>query len=341
MKILQIGAGSMGKRRLRDLSARGDCEITLLENREDRRKAAAERFGVRTFDHMDDALDWKPDTMIISTGPLTHRLLLKTAMDNGLNCFCECSLFGHDFIVIERVSNEKGLVIVPSLTLWFYPMVEPFKNAVFNDIGTLYYYMANQSFYVPDWHPGETSDEFYALNRTTAAAREITAYNITLLDNIFDSTPVEVTGTVMRRGSLDIDSEDTWCLQMRLSDGASGQINTTMASKFTHTTFIMAVGENGMVRCDLYTGDMQRILPDRGIDDVISVGPLMPMIEDVYAKEINTFIDVIEGKAVWPTSYRAQAHAAATLAAAEKSALKHTVEKVDLNVMPAGFPDEY
>ena len=38
VRVLQIGAGSMGMRRLRDFTARGDVELALFDIRQDRRK---------------------------------------------------------------------------------------------------------------------------------------------------------------------------------------------------------------------------------------------------------------------------------------------------------------
>ena len=49
LKILQIGAGSMGNRRLRDLHQREDVALALYDEREDRRAAARARFGVMIF----------------------------------------------------------------------------------------------------------------------------------------------------------------------------------------------------------------------------------------------------------------------------------------------------
>ena len=43
-KILQIGVGSMGSRRLRDLSRRSDVDLTVLDGGEDRRIRAVESF---------------------------------------------------------------------------------------------------------------------------------------------------------------------------------------------------------------------------------------------------------------------------------------------------------
>ena len=57
-KILQIGAGAMGTRRLRDLYQRKDVALALYDERADRCAAAHARFGVRVFPKLDNALEW-------------------------------------------------------------------------------------------------------------------------------------------------------------------------------------------------------------------------------------------------------------------------------------------
>jgi YesN/AraC family two-component response regulator len=49
IKVLQIGAGSMGTRRMRDLCSRGDVDVALLDMRLDRRERAEQRFGIETY----------------------------------------------------------------------------------------------------------------------------------------------------------------------------------------------------------------------------------------------------------------------------------------------------
>ena len=340
MKILQIGAGSMGNRRMRDLSARDDTEIILFDAWDERRNKAVERFGIKAFDSLDDALAWGPDTMIVSAGPNAHREFISLALKEGLNCFCEASIFGYDHREVEKVSKEKNIVVVPSQTLFFYPITEVVKKIISEDLGSLLNYSALQYFYVPDWHPGETSDFYYALNRGTAAGREINPWNLAFLNYVFGCTPIEVMGTVTKRGDIGVDSEDTWCMQTRLSNGATGQTVVSMACKEPKTLF-MAAGENGVIEFDLVGGSIRRMLPGKGIDDTVSVGSLYDVLEEVYANEINRFADTILGKAEWPFSYETLAHATATLAAAEKSALFNTVEKVNLDILPAILPDAY
>ncbi len=48
MKALQVGLGSMGKRRIRNLLALGITDITGFDKREDTREEAKDKYNIKT-----------------------------------------------------------------------------------------------------------------------------------------------------------------------------------------------------------------------------------------------------------------------------------------------------
>src|SRR5439155_26487151 len=72
MKILCIGAGSMGRRRLRDLTYLAPGEIILCEKSEERCRQIAASFGVRGFTSLDEGFGQAPDVVTVSTPPAPH-----------------------------------------------------------------------------------------------------------------------------------------------------------------------------------------------------------------------------------------------------------------------------
>jgi predicted dehydrogenase len=74
MKVLVIGLGSMGKRRLRNLKALGVAKVAGVDPRADRRAEAAAISPLPTFASADDALrGFAPDAVVISTPPDRHQ----------------------------------------------------------------------------------------------------------------------------------------------------------------------------------------------------------------------------------------------------------------------------
>ena len=56
MKILIVGLGSMGKRRIRNLKRAGVTDIVGFDPREERRQEAEEKYGVKTVASFEEGL---------------------------------------------------------------------------------------------------------------------------------------------------------------------------------------------------------------------------------------------------------------------------------------------
>lgn len=333
LRLLQIGAGAMGTRRLRDLSARDDVEVRLFDRRHDRRERAVERFGVETFARLDDGLDWAPDALVISTPPDAHDPFIRIALERGIHHFCEENIWTYDHRVIERISDDRGLVSAPSCSFFFLPVVRELERVVRVELGDLHAYQMLLSTYMPHWHPDEGSD-FYARHRSTAAAREMVPFELVWLNWVFGS-PTHVLGSVKTSGRITHASEDTWSLQMDVGGGV-GQLVVGHASPQDHRSG-MAIGTNGRVAFDVFGGTITRELPELGITDRRYIGSQADDLETAYATEIATFVEAVRG-AAWPHNYLASSVATGTLAAAEASAAAGRRIAVDPDVQPAAVP---
>jgi predicted dehydrogenase len=334
IRILQIGAGSMGTRRLRDLSNRPDVTLALYDERDDRRERAKDRFAVQTFASLADGLSWGPEAMVISAPPDHHETYVDLALDKGVHHFCEAHIWTPDFRTIEARSVDRKLVCGSSCSMHFVPAVQKLKEVVHDRLGALHTYQMSLSVWLPSWHPYEAG-QFYAYRRPTAAAREMVPFELLYLNDVFGQ-PVRVAGSVSRRGQLDVDSEDTWCLQMDLENGAHGHFAVLMASPVL-ARYGCCFGTAGEIRFDIFAGEIA-FQPGDGKADRHECGALKDVIEQAYADEINTFVDAILGTAQWPHPYRASSVATATLAAAEASAISGQWEVVDPTRQPGRLP---
>jgi predicted dehydrogenase len=338
MRVLQVGGGSMGTRRMRDLQSRPDVELMLLDRREDRRDAARERFGVRGVASLEEALAFDPDAFVISTPPDLHAELVDVALDAGLHFFCEADIWPHDAARVEAISARTRLVAAPSATLLFQPLVREVARIVEDELGRVHSAGYVLSVDAPSWHPDE-GPEYYARHRGTAPAREMVAFELIALQRLFGA-PTEVSGRVIRRGKLALDSEDTFSLQYVTRTGAVVQLTVLMACPQT-TRHGWVAGDHGIVRFDLLAGTVQRELPAIGTNDVRKISDWAGTLEAVYHEEITTFLDVIGGRAIWPYSYRDSSVVCGALAAAELSMLTGISQSVRSTLRPARVPDAY
>src|SRR6266545_7375747 len=126
MKILSIGGGSMGRRRLRDLTYLNDENVILFEPAKDRCTEISEAFAVPGFTDFEEALAQKPEAITISTPPALHEPYVRKAIDLNLPVFSEIP-FVLDVKslaeIAEKVPSYSGVLGI-SHTIRYYP---PFR----------------------------------------------------------------------------------------------------------------------------------------------------------------------------------------------------------------------
>jgi predicted dehydrogenase len=313
-RILQLGCGSMGSRRMRDLSRRPDVEVRAFDGRPDRRQSAESRFGVKTFPTMDAALAWEPEAFVISTPPGTKGPLVDLAFERGIHHFVEADIWSYG--AADRVGRHTNLVCAPSLTFSFLPVFKALVDAVPSTIGPLLGYQFTLAGDMNGWHPGEGT-EYYGRHRDTAPAREMVPFEIAWLVRLFGRAR-RVTGGFNQYNPRPGSFEDTWSMLMQLENGGTGQVTVTMGCPHDFRRG-WAFGANGTVVWDINRGEIVLRGAD-GLEKVQQHGLLGQLIEPTYALEIGAFVDAIQGKAAWTHSYEEYQHGLATLAAAETAA---------------------
>lgn len=335
MKILQIGAGSMGTRRLRDLAEIADIEIEVHDPRPDRLERARERFGVRGFPGLDDAMAWGPEALVISTPPGTKGPYIDLALAQRRHHFTEADIWSYDSARILAESAAHGLVSAPSCSFAFLPLVQRLAPIVRDELGALLAYESFMATYMPAWHPGEGA-EYYARHRATAPAREMICFELHWLQHLFGPAAA-VAGDFARHGDLPGGSEDTWSVTQRLRDGGNGHLAVTMAcpADYRHGT---AYGTRGRIAWDIYRGDYSWQLAGRTGPQAGEAGAMADVLEGAYADEIGAFVAAVRGGPAWVHTYADSQQASATLAAAEASAVRGTWEPVDLARSPEPEP---
>ena len=93
-KFLILGAGSMGKRRMRCLQAHHVAteNIRVFDQREDRRLESKTKYGVDSFSSFDDGMAWNPDVVIVSMPSKLHMQYCLAAAQAKKDFWCEIAL---------------------------------------------------------------------------------------------------------------------------------------------------------------------------------------------------------------------------------------------------------
>ncbi|MBC8413336.1 MAG: Gfo/Idh/MocA family oxidoreductase [Nitrospira sp.] len=307
MKALQIGLGSMGKRRIRNLRALGIENIIGFDMRADRRRESEEKYSIRTTDSLSaDMLD-ESDIYIISTPPDWHHDYMKLAVEHRKPAFVEASVISKGMAELAADAKQADVLIAPSCTFRFHPGVRKIKDLVqsgkYGKICNFVYVMGQ---YLPDWHPWEDIREFYAGKRETSASREMVPFELTWILDI-TGYPEEVFSFYGKTHDMGVDIDDTYNVNMKFQ-GFLGSLIVDVVSRFSTRSLTLNL-EKAQIRWsweekavklyDAETGEWEIFKdPEGSAESEYNVN----IVEEMYIEEMRAFLDAVKGKAVFPNS---------------------------------------
>ena len=230
-KVLVIGLGSMGKRRVRLLSGFDDVKVFGVDGRQDRREEANEKFGITCFSSINDALLAEPqiDRAVISTSPLAHAAIVTECLQRNLHVFTELNLVDDGYAANMAMAREKGLVLFQSSTALYkqdiQKTIERIKSV---DCPLNYIYHIGQ--YLPDWHPWESYNNFFIGDKRTNGPREILAVELPWLIVAFGKVKkFHIFRT--KDTKLNVDYEDNYMIMFEHESGAKGMLATDVVAR--------------------------------------------------------------------------------------------------------------
>lgn len=324
MRVLQIGLGSMGKRRIRNMQAIGVDQIIAFDPSEERRREAEEKYGVTTVAEFTDALVTSADAMNVSTPPDRHLPYIQLAIRLRKPAFVEASVLSQGLPEAAAEAEEAGVLIAPSCTLRFHPAIRKIKEiacgGAFGKITNFTYVMGQ---YLPDWHPWEDISKFYVGKKETSGSREMVPFELTWLLDV-TGMPTDVCGYYGRTMDLGVDIEDTYCLVMKFDDHI-GTLSCDVVARFATRSLILNL-ERAQVRWsweekavrlyDAETGEWRVLDLQAG---AAAAGYNENITEDMYVDELRCFLDAVRGEGTFPNTLAQDAAVLGIMDAVERA----------------------
>ena len=221
MKIIVIGLGSMGKRRLRLLSERKDVELFGIDSQESRCEEVKEKFGISCFKSITEAVEVENiEAAVISTSPLSHASIIKECLTHNLHVFTEINLVQDGYAENMALAKEKNLVLFLSSTFLYRKETKAIIEKVQNSECSLnYIYHVGQ--YLPDWHPWESYNSYFIGNPRTNGCREIMAIDLPWIVSAFG--PIKNFYAVKSKNTgLNISYNDNYLVTLQHESGHKG-----------------------------------------------------------------------------------------------------------------------
>lgn len=301
MKVIVIGLGSMGKRRIRLLKERKDVEIFGIDTQMERVKQVTEDLGVSCYNDLQEAIDKEnPTCAFVCTSPLSHAKLINLCLQNKLHVFTEINLVSDLYDENIKLAHDNNCVLFLSSTFLY----EEDTKAIINKVHPCneklnYIYHVGQ--YLPDWHPWESYNNYFIGNPRTNGCREIMAIDMPWLVSAFGDI-AKVSAIKSKNTDLNIDYADNYLITIEHETGAKGVFAVDVVSRKA-TRHLEVYGEklhltwNG-TSDSLYEYDYLESKKDLQInieEEAEHVDGYADFItENPYREEINAFFNQVE-----------------------------------------------
>ena len=311
MKIVVIGLGSMGRRRIR-LLQKNHPHITIVgvDSNTQRAEEVAQESGIKTYGALAAALH-QTQAAFVCTSPCSHEAIALDCLGAGLHVFTEINLLGHWYDAALALAAQNHCKIFCSSTFLYRREIEYIVQRV-ETARVNYIYHTGQ--YLPDWHPWESYKDFFVGDVRTNGCREIFAIELPWLIQAFGD--VRTCNVLYGKDStLDIAYPDTYMATFEHANGTRGTLCVDIVSP--HPTRRLEIFAPGLqLRWDgtpdslyEYAPTDKKFLPIALYETVQHQDGYSPnIVENAYAHEIADFLGYLEGTVEPRHSFAADAN---------------------------------
>jgi predicted dehydrogenase len=323
-KILIVGLGSMGKRRIRNLQKLGYGNLFGFDLRDDRILETKKKYKIQCFNNFQNALDEKPSIMLICTPPHLHKEYGKKAIKKNIHVFLELNLL-HDHVQsILKSSKKSSSIVCCSNTMRFHPIVKKLKILVEQKkIGKIYSIHHHTGHFLPSWHPWENYKEFFVSQKETGAAKELVPVDLNWLTYIF-SDVLSVLANVNKISKLDVNIDDNYQAILEFKNKIFCTFNIDVFS-IPSVKETKIIGEKGTIICNFDKSQIKINLGKGWKLISLSKGKVasgykgITPSESLYEEEIINFFKTIKNQNSCSFSLNNELKILAILNAIEKS----------------------
>lgn len=250
--VLIIGAGSAGKRHLRNMGELG-CRISIMDPRSDRLDEAGEQGHpvIGRFSTLGEALSEGVDYdgAVVASPPKFHVDQTTDCLEAGIPTLLEKPV-SPTLQEAEQLAAVAGRADVPLLigyTYRWWPPILAFREML-SDIGPLRHARFVMSAHLADWHPWEPYQDFFMSSRELGGGALLDESHFLDLMIWFFGMPTAVSGRVEHLSPLQITSDDNVDLLCSYADGLRVRVHLDLYGR-PHEKSISVTGDSGTVQC--------------------------------------------------------------------------------------------
>lgn len=249
--LLILGAGSVGRRHLRNFAKLG-CRVSAMDPRADRLdQAAGEVTLVGRFASLEAALETAGSFsgVVICSPPKFHVDQAILALEQRLPVLLEKPVSPEleDALRLQVAVKRAGVPLLLGYTYrWFQPITD-FKHLVDSrKVGRPLRAHFTMSAHLNDWHPWERYQDFFMASRELGGGALLDESHFLDLMYWFFGAPADLVARVDHLSSLEIDTDDNVDLIATYADGLRVTMHLDLYGR-PHEKKITVVGEQGTI----------------------------------------------------------------------------------------------
>lgn len=301
MKFLVIGAGSIGKRHIRNLLAIGveASSIAAVEVRPERAKEIKGTLKIKTvYRSLDAALKYsKYDTAFVCAPTHLHIPIGIKLAKKGVHIMMEKPL-AHNLQGAQEFKDavrKNKTVVLMAYIFRFSPLTKKVKELLEKKvIGRILYARGEFSEYLPDWHPWEDYRSFYMAKKSQGGGSILDQSHIMDLIHYLISGFKSVYAVNTRLSNLEIEADDFAEMVVALKNGVIASVHTDIFGR-EHKKYLEIKGEKGNILWDFYANEVRHYDAKTKSSHLYKKFPVDFNL--AYIEEIKHFIACCEGEA--------------------------------------------
>ncbi len=262
MNFLCIGAGSIGKRHLKNLILLGieKDKISVVDPRKDR-LSEVKKLGINnTYTDLTETLNSKNFNLSIICSPTSLHIIQGIEIaKKGIHILMEKPLDSNldNLKEFNKVVNENKLIVMMAYIFRFSPLIKKVKNLL-NDnvIGKVYFARGEFSEYLPDWHPYEDYRSFYMSEKKLGGGSILDQSHIMDLVHFLLGDFERVCSFNGNLSNLELNSDDYAELLVKLKSGVVVSLHTDIFGR-EHKKQLEIKGEYGNIFWDHYENSVR------------------------------------------------------------------------------------
>lgn len=283
LRVVVIGLGSMGSRRLRCLKALGEVAVLGVDPRADRRRRAQREHGIATAATVAASVLAKADAVVISTPPFAHTLFIAKALAARVPSFVEASVMTSNLPALWARAQKQKTLVWPSCTMRYFRGPRLVRELLSqNAAGTPWSFVYHSGQWLPDWHPWEKVTDYYVTRPETGGGREIVPFELAWLTWLFG--PVKsVKAQSASKAKFAPGVEDLYQILLEFESGVRAMLQVDILARVPARRFALE-GSVGRVVWDQYHASGAHVL----VEKPGKKPRRLPVVEPKPARGINS-----------------------------------------------------